>query len=277
MASLPAKSQTSPKSQVKQLREEQKARKMANLKSSIGFASSNTGEYLTMSQTPLSQPKSRVASMYAQQPPSRVRLDSASTFVATKTTGESWKPEMYLGDSTYVKYNPNQLNIKLGQEISAEERYQPISWQVGSAVALPRAQPIDLLNTDTTFPRDSTLDGTHTASQTEKHLLPVHDPYWARNREAARSYQSYRMIRDDKMARRVSQFHPEEKYHLPPTTQSEYGWGIVDKYGQACAKYTPGALWAGRKAGDISKFSQRMLLGAQHHLSGPMTQPGFYP
>lgn len=262
-------------SQAARLREEQQARKLANLKSSIGFASSTTGEYLATSQNPLEQPKPRLA--VSHTPPARVRLDPASTFVAARKTGQGWKPQMYLGESEYVKYNPHKVNVSLGNEIGADDRFQPLSRQFGSSVSLPQEPPIDLLNMDTRFPRDKTLDGSHAAALTEQHLLPVHDPYWSKNRDAARSYQSYRMMRDDKLARRVSQFHPEEKYHLPPTTQSEYGWGIVDKYDQACAKYTPGALWAGRKAGDISKFSQRMLLGAHHHLSGPVTQPGFYP
>jgi len=261
---------------VQQRREEQTARKLDNLRSSTGFASSATsGEFLSMSQSPLRQPQRRIAE---HEVPARPRLDPAASFVACKTTGDKWRPTMYMGDADYVKHDPHKLNIQHGADTqSGDERFRPMSSQVGSMVALPRAPPLDLLNMGTAFPRDATLDGEHAAAQTEQHLLPVHDPYGAKNREAARSYQSYRMVRDDKLARRVSQYHPEEKYHQPPTTQNEYGWGIVDKYDQACAKYTPGAVWAGRKAGDISKFSQRMLLGAHHHQSGPLTKPGFYP
>lgn len=265
------------RSQSQLLNEEQAARKLANLKSSIGFASSTQGEYLAISQYPLPQSQSRLASRNAHQPPSRPRLDPASTFIASKITGAGWRPEMYLGESEYVKYNPHKLNINLGQDAKEDERFNPLSRQVGASVALPARPPIDVINTHLAFPRDNTLDGAHAASLTEQHMLPVHDPYRAKNRDAACSYQSYRMIRDDKLARQVSQFHPEDKYVLPPTTQMEYGWGIVDKYDQACAKYTPGAMWAGVKAGDISKFSQRMLLGAHHHLSGPLVAKRFYP
>jgi len=70
-----------------------------------------------------------------------------------------------------------------------------------------------------------------------------------------------------------SQYHPEEKYDLPPSMQNEIGWGISSKYRDACAKFQDGAAWHGRTGSHITKFSERLLLGARHHLSGPMTNP----
>lgn len=262
-----------------ELFEEQQARKLANLKSSIGFASSaahGSSSWRQVSQTQLAQsPRPYLA--HRLSPPPQVRLDPASTFVSCQATGERWRPHMILGQVEQVKYNPHKVNIKLGSEAGATgERFDTVSKEVGASVRLAEPPPPDLLSS-LDRPRDGTLDGPHAASQTEKHLLPVHDPYLPKNRDAARSYQSYRMIRDDKLARRVSAYHPDQKHQEPATTQMEYGWGVAEQYRIASPKYAPGALWAGRKAGDISKFSQRMLLGAHHHLSGPMTQPGFYP
>ena len=62
------------------------------------------------------------------------------------------------------------------------------------------------------------------------------------------------------------------RYFQPPTEQYTVGWGILDKYGGSCAKYCPGAAWHGRKASHITRFQERLALGARHHLSGPMTK-----
>ena len=81
------------------------------------------------------------------------------------------------------------------------------------------------------------------------------------------------MLRDQHKRHVRSQYHPEEKYVLPPTVQNDIGWGLnLDRYKESCAKFQEGAEWHGRTA-TITSFSERLLLGARHHLSGPMTNP----
>ncbi len=180
----------------------------------------------------------------------------------------------------------------------------------GETQALPRAK-IDLLQTVAKM-RDTTLDGAHRASMTEGHFLPIWDPYVSAHRDRSRSFQSSIMLREGMHRHVRSQYHPEEKYVLPPTVQNDMGWGLdLAAYKGACAKFQEGAEWHGRagafffrlpptapkhiyltehararrkadrarphartRAGShITKFSERLLLGARHHLSGPMTNP----
>ena len=85
------------------------------------------------------------------------------------------------------------------------------------------------------------------------------------------------MLRDNHMKHVRSQYHPDEKYVLPPSVQNDMGWGLTtEKMKLSCAKFQEGAEWHGREASHITKFSERMLLGARHHLSGPMTKPGLH-
>ena len=153
----------------------------------------------------------------------------------------------------------------------------PPSMEVSSTVygltsSLPREE-IDLLKTVPNM-RDTTLDGAHRASMTEGHFLSIWDPYISQHRIRSASYQSASMLRDAAHRHVRSQYHPDEKYVLPPTVQNDIGWGLtLDKYKDACAKYQEGAEWHGRVGSHITKFSERLLLGARHHLSGPMTNP----
>ena len=84
------------------------------------------------------------------------------------------------------------------------------------------------------------------------------------------------MLREANRRHTRSAYHPEHRYKLAPTEQSEIGWGIVDKYSQASAKFCDGAAWHARTGSHITKFSERLLLGARHHLSGPSTPLGLY-
>ena len=121
--------------------------------------------------------------------------------------------------------------------------------------------------------RDTTLDRAHRASMTEGHFLHIWDPYISEHTVRSRSFVSAGMLRDSMHRHVRSQYNPEDKYFLPPTVQNDIGWGISEKYHQACAKYQEGATWHGRTGSHITKFSERLLLGARHHLSGPMTNP----
>ena len=141
----------------------------------------------------------------------------------------------------------------------------------GSTQALP-TEHVDLLKTVATL-RDTTLDGAHRASQTEKHFLTIWDPYVPVDAKRSASFQSALMLRDGMHRHIRSQYHPEEKYILPPTVQNDMGWGLTpEKYKEACAKFQEGAEWHGRVGSHITKFSERLLLGARSHLSGPMTK-----
>ena len=50
---------------------------------------------------------------------------------------------------------------------------------------------------------------------------------------AAASFTSSLQLRDQYRKHNRSQYHPEQKYDLPPTEQCVIGWGVTDKYGQA--------------------------------------------
>ena len=103
--------------------------------------------------------------------------------------------------------------------------------------------------------------------------VQIHSPYDSHYTSRAASFQSGYMLRENMHRHVRSQFHPEEKYDLPPSDQNVIGWGISAKYKDACSKYQEGATWHGRTGSHITKFSERLLLGARHHLSGPMTNP----
>ena len=143
---------------------------------------------------------------------------------------------------------------------------------IGVTAALPREE-LDLLQTVPKL-RDTTLDGAHRASMTEGHFLSIWDPFVSQHRIRSASYVSASMLRDASHRHARSQYHPDEKYVLPPTVQNEIGWGLdLEKYKQSCSKFQDGAEFHGRTGSHITKFSERLLLGARHHLSGPMTNP----
>merc|ERR1712039_813828 len=115
--------------------------------------------------------------------------------------------------------------------------------------------------------RDTTLDGEHPASLREEHFMQINNPFETQRPKAAASFSSALMLRENNRRHTRSAYHPEQKYNLPPTEMNEIGWKIEDKYGQACAKFCEGAPWHARQGSHITKFSERLLLGARHHVS----------
>jgi len=186
----------------------------------------------------ISPASSFIASKYAAPPPKKGGLDRAS------------------------------MNIVLGSD--APETGTTNS-HYGSTTGHRHPPPIDLL-TLVEPRRDTTLDGSHRASMTEQHLANIHNPFKTEFPARAKSSTSGVLLRDLMHRHTRSQYDPDERYFLPPTEQYTVGWGIKDKYGAACAKYCEGAAWYGRKGSHITKFSERLALGARHHLSGPMTK-----
>ena len=82
---------------------------------------------------------------------------------------------------------------------------------------------------------------------TEKHFLQIHSPYDSETPARSASFQSGVMLRDNMHRHVRSQYHPEEKYVLPPTVQNDIGWGLtLEKYKESCAKFQEGAEWHGR-------------------------------
>uniref|UniRef100_A0A7S2IYF6 Uncharacterized protein n=1 Tax=Haptolina brevifila TaxID=156173 RepID=A0A7S2IYF6_9EUKA len=137
-------------------------------------------------------------------------------------------------------------------------------------------EPIDLLQTVPKL-RDTTLDGAHRASMTEGHFLSIWEPFESLQKKRAASFGSAVQLREAHHRHIRSQFNPDEKYELPPTVQNDIGWEMgMDKYNLACAKFQEGATWHGRAGSHITKFSERLLLGARHHQSGPMTKPALH-
>ena len=136
-------------------------------------------------------------------------------------------------------------------------------------------EPVDLMKTVEQI-RDNTLDGPHAASQSETHFLTMCLPFDSENEERAASFKSAAFLRDEHKKHSRSAYHPDEKYKVPPTEQNEIGWKIGDKYNQACAKFTPGASWNGRKGSHITKFSERLLLGANYAHSAPLAKQSLY-
>ena len=165
-------------------------------------------------------------------------------------------------------------NIVLGAD---SWKHSTTATEVGSHAYAPPDQ-IDLLKTVKPL-RDATMDGSHRASQTERHFANIWDPFasgLAPVQGAAASFTSSLQLRDQYRKHNRSQYHPEQKYDLPPTEQCVIGWGVTDKYGQACAKYNEWAAWHGRTGSHITKFSERLLLGPRHHLSAPFTKPDLH-
>eukprot|EP00966_Prymnesium_polylepis_P220873 5108650-Prymnesium_polylepis.1 len=54
----------------------------------------------------------------------------------------------------------------------------------------------------------------------------IHDPYDSDKHQRAASFQSGYMLRENMHRHVRSQYHPEDKYFLPPSVQNEIGWGI---------------------------------------------------
>jgi len=196
--------------------------------------------------------------------PQRVHHPSAD-FIKSKYIGTETKkglPEWAAKGAT---------KIVLGNDVST---WQPMSTVCGAHSATV-VEKIDLLKTIDPM-RDSTLDGPHASSMTEAHFTHMCDPFDSKHHEAAASFKSAVLLRDAYRRHTRSQYDPEDRYTEPPTAMYQMGWGVKQHYGTSCAKYTDGAVWHGRKGSHITKFSERLLLGARHHQSGPMAKPNLY-
>jgi len=196
------------------------ARRAAMTKSSIAFTLNPTGEYLPISQVPLSRAHVMGAStstigsvsQYERQQRAtsassdlgRPKPDLASSFIAQKTTGkpvESDVPEWAATQGT---------NINLGSDSNVERFYTSASengkWQHTPDV------PIDLLDHRAVKKvRDKTMDGEHAASLSEAHFLTVHYPFMTDKPKAAASFKSGFMLRDSHRRHTRSAYHPDQK------------------------------------------------------------------
>jgi len=169
-------------------------------------------------------------------------------------------------------FTTNGESIVLGSD---EMDRETSNTAYGLASAVP-VEPIDLLQTVPKL-RDSTLDGAHRASMTEGHFLSIWEPYDSVHKKRSASFTSAVQLREAHHRHIRSQYNPDEKYILPPTVQNDMGWELdLEKYKLACSKFQEGATWHGRTGSHITKFSERLLLGARHHLSGPMTKPALH-
>lgn len=236
----------------------------------VAAGANGAREYVPVSAVPLEPSYVRIKSeaskliydkLSAQAVAAPDKVAPASAFVAAQTTtaGDSTHGHVFTADrdSICFGYAKPSLDVSSG---------------VYGATQQSAKESIDLLTT-VPMKRDNTFDSDHRASMEEKHFLSVHDSFVASDRVRAASFKSGLMLRESMHRHVRSPYHPEDKYILPPTAQSEVGWGISAKYVDACSKYQEGAQWHGRKGSHITHFSERLLLGARHHLSGPMTNP----
>lgn len=201
----------------------------------------------------------------------RLTVSPASAFVASKyqeglprTAHEDAKALMSRATMNIVLGSDPPYEPELGCTMTSNSKY-------GSTTGHRHPPGINLL--EMVEPRrDTTCDGAHRCSLTEQHLSNIHNPWKSDFPERARSSTSGVLLRDLMHRHTRSGYNPDERYFQPPTEQYTVGWGILDKYGGSCAKYCPGAAWHGRKASHITRFQERLALGARHHLSGPMTK-----
>ena len=228
-------------------------------------------EYIPVSSTPLDSSYQKCKSMTRAE---YLERTGAQLHASMKSSQNHFAPAADFVGSKY--YKPAKMEegttIVLGSDPRETARSSEI---VGREMEIP-PEPIDLLQRVATM-RDPTLDGSHRASMTEGHFLSIWDPYDSVNPSRSRSFQSAVQLRDAYHRHQRSQFHPDEKYVLPPTVQSDMGWGLnMDAYKASCAKFQEGAIFHGRKASAITKFGQQLALGPRSHLSGPMTKPALH-
>lgn len=233
----------------------------------IAAAEGGSREYIPVSSTPLDAAYQRSKSLTRSEYLGRLETQRGQTYDSRPSPAAQYISSKHappsgnwgqLGASIVFGSDPNIMD-------TSNKSY-------GVTSALPREE-IDLLQSVPKM-RDTTLDGAHRASMTEGHFLSIWDPYVSQHSNRSASFQSALMLREGMHRHVRSQYHPEEKYVLPPTVQNDMGWGLtLDKYKSACAKFQEGAEWHGRTGSHITKFSERLLLGARHHLSGPMTNP----
>ena len=254
-----------------QMYEEREARKSKMQTSNwIAAAEGGSREYIPISSTPLDSSYQRSKSVTRAEYLERNPMPTGNPLKARAAPAADWIGAKRADPA--IKSTQSSTTIALGYDPRELGRSNTA---YGETQVLPREE-IDLLQTVPKM-RDTTLDGAHRASMTEGHFLPIWDPYVSMNAKRSASFQSAVMLREQHHRHVRSQYHPEEKYVLPPTVQNDMGWGLdLEKYKAACAKYQEGAEWHGRTGSHITKFSERLLLGARHHLSGPMTKPALH-
>jgi len=248
-------------------REERKARMQTS--NWIAAAEGGSREYMPVSSTPLDEAYQRTKSVTRAEYLGRLETRTGAAAAAPATIS----PASNFVAAKYSQVRKTEgaagANINLGSDPVV---FSQSNSAYGETLKLP-PESIDLLQSVPKL-RDTTLDGAHRASMTESHLLSIWDPYWSMHKKRSASFVSAGMLRESMHRHVRSQYHPEEKYVLPPTVQNDIGWGLTpEKYQAACAKFQEGAEWHGRAGSHITKFSERCLLGARHHLSGPMTNP----
>jgi len=227
----------------------------------IAAAEGGAREYIPVSATPLDAAYQRSKSVTRSEYLGRLESSRAGTTAALPPAAE------------YCAKRQGVPSGNMGLVFGSDSSMMATSNEAyGSTSELPREQ-VDLLQTVPKL-RDTTLEGSHRASMTEGHFLSIWDPYVSKHHNRCASFNSALMLREGMHRHVRSQYHPEDKYELPPTVQNDMGWGLtLDKYKGSCAKFQEGAEWHGRQGSHITKFSERLLLGARHHLSGPMTNP----
>lgn len=248
---------------------QERAERKERMQASSWIAASKDGvqEYIPISSTPLDSSYQRSNSAMRNDFHSRSRLDQQGPKIEKVAPAGRWVAGRYVA-ANKKEVGTFGASIVLGSDPLVMET----SNTAYGALQDIESTPINLLET-VQMRRDTTLDGAHRASMTEKHFLQIHSPYDSHASSRAASFQSGYMLRENMHRHVRSQYHPEEKYDLPPSVQNEIGWGISAKYRDACSKFQEGAAWHGRTGSHITKFSERLLLGARHHLSGPMTNP----
>jgi hypothetical protein len=257
-----------PQEALKLMLEEREARKAVMQTSNwIAAAEGGSREYIPVSSTPLDQSYQRSKSVTRSDYLARLQ---------TQSEANRAKRDAYAPAGAYIASKTRPPPAPVGQVLGYDERSSSTSnTAYGESLHMP-SESIDLLQTVPKL-RDTTLDGAHRASMTETHFLTIWDPYDSKHPERSGSFQSAAQLREAYGRHVRSQFAPHEKYVLPPTVQSDMGWDLtLDKYKDSCAKFQEGASWHGRKASHITRFSERLLLGARHHLSGPMTKPALH-
>lgn len=245
------------------------ARRMAMNTSSWPVAANGARDFRPVSQMPLDGTYQRskfeinanesMMERFQHDPVVRAGPDPASIFIAQKYVGkpvQSSLPEWAGTDGS--------SRIVFGSD---PQELRPLNVSYGESLRTP-PEKIDMHKTIVPI-RDATLDGEHPASTKEEHFLNINNPFESSNFKAAASYRSALMLRENNRRHTRSAFHPDQKFNVPPTEMNEYGWKIEDKYDQVCAKHCEGAPWHGRQGSHITKFSERLLLGARHHVSGP--------
>lgn len=212
----------------------------------IAAAEGGSREYIPISSTPLDnayqRSKSATRAEYLGRLESQTRAGAenrekfapADSFIAAKynTTRHSASAGDQAGES-----------IVLGSDPMIRE---PSNSAYGLASAVP-VEKIDLLQSVPKL-RDSTLDGSHRASMNETHFLSIWEPYDSNHPDRSASFRSAVQLREAHHRHIRSQYHPDEKYFLPPTVQNDMGWNLnLEKYKESCAKFQEGASWHGRK------------------------------